>query len=273
MQSPPFHSGGSGEPMVLLHGFTNDWRCWAPILPSLESRFCVFAPTLAGHLGGEDLPAGVKVSTAAIADAVEGQMDARGIEAAHLVGNSLGGLLSLELAGRGRALSVVALCPAGGWEVGSPEARSVIRSFKRAQRGLRLSRPWFEAIAKRPRMRAIAFREAVARPERLSAGAALAMFEAAAGCRIVDGLLDAARTEALGELGPIECPVTIATATADRLFRGPAYFSELRRRLPDASWVTLENLGHVPMTDDPDLVMETILAGARADRPTRVSSD
>src|SRR4051812_6958850 len=42
-------------------------------------------------------------------------MDEAGFATAHLAGNSLGGWLALKLAERGRARSVVALAPAGGW--------------------------------------------------------------------------------------------------------------------------------------------------------------
>ena len=45
-------------------------------------------------------------------------MDDAGFETAHIVGNSLGGYLALQLAARGRARSVVALAPAGGWAQG-----------------------------------------------------------------------------------------------------------------------------------------------------------
>jgi pimeloyl-ACP methyl ester carboxylesterase len=251
--------------MVLLHGFTNDWRCWTPLLAGLEARHAVFAPTMAGHLGADPFPDGEPPSHAAMADAVERQMDARGIEKAHFVGNSQGGWLSLELAARGRALSVVGLCPAGGWERGSAEERAVARSFLRVKWALRLSRPWFETIARRPRMRAIAFNEMVARPSRLSASGALAMLEAAAGCSIVDVMLATIEhSDVFGELGPIDCPVTIATASKDRLFNRPGHYVRLRRLLPEANWVVLDGLGHIPMSDDPDLVVELILSATSA---------
>jgi pimeloyl-ACP methyl ester carboxylesterase len=250
--------------MVLLHGFTNDWRAWTPVLPLLEPHHNVFAPTLPGHFGADDFRDGEPASFGAMSDAVEREMDARGIERAHLVGNSQGGWLSLELAARGRALSVVGLCPAGGWEPGSPEERAVVRSFKRAKLALRLSKPWFETIAKRPRMRAIAFREMIARPSRFSAAAALGTLEAAAGCRIVDEMLALAETgDAFGELGPVDCPVTIATATKDGLFNRPGHYARLRHQLPKAEWAVLEGLGHLPMSDDPELVAELILARSR----------
>lgn len=261
----PFHRGGSGEPMVLLHGFTNDWQAWTVLLPRLEEHFDVFAPTLPGHFGGEPFAAGAPVTVSAMTDMLERQLDEQGIEKAHLVGNSLGGWLSLDLALRGRALSVVGLCPAGGWETGSREERATYRYFWRTNRiALPLSKPFFKLLAKHPRLRAMTMRDMVSRPLRMDAALALAALEAAAGCPIARELLAAGkRGELFGELGPIECPVTMATASRDRLFKGPSYYTKFRRLLPDANWVGLEGLGHLPMTDDPDRVNEVILATAK----------
>lgn len=251
--------------MVLLHGFTSCWRAWEPVLPHLEAAHSVFAPTLAGHFGADDFPDGA-ASVVAMSDAIERQMDAQGIEKAHLVGNSQGGWLALELAARGRALSVVCLCPAGGWKPGSRDERAVIRSFRRAKLALRLSRPWFETIARRPRMRAIAYGEMVARPSRLSPALALATLEAAAGCRVVDELLDSLTSgETLfADLGPIECPVTIATAQKDRLLKRSSYFTRFRQMVPAAEWVVMDGVGHLPMSDDPEGVARLILGRASA---------
>src|SRR3954469_8810857 len=108
----PAHRGGAGPPLVLLHGFMETWRTWELVLPALERSRDVLAPTLAGHAGGPMLP---ELTSDAAADAVERAMDAAGFELAHVAGNSLGGHVALHLAARGRARSVVALAPAGGW--------------------------------------------------------------------------------------------------------------------------------------------------------------
>ena len=52
MEVTAFHRGGTGTPLVLLHGFTDTWRTWKPVLPALEEHHDVFAPTLPGHHGG-----------------------------------------------------------------------------------------------------------------------------------------------------------------------------------------------------------------------------
>jgi len=44
--------GGSGSPMVCLHGFTGSWGVWELVLGQLERHHDVLAPTLPGHVGG-----------------------------------------------------------------------------------------------------------------------------------------------------------------------------------------------------------------------------
>ena len=96
-----------------MHGFTDTWRTWELVLPALERRHDVLAPTLPGHAGGPPIEG--EITDRLIADAVEQAMDDAGFVTAHIVGNSLGGFVALQLAARGRADSVVALAPAGGW--------------------------------------------------------------------------------------------------------------------------------------------------------------
>ena len=119
----PAHRGGSGSPLVLLHGFTGSWRIWDLVLPALEREHDVFAPTLPGHAGG---PPADEVTQDAILDAVERQIDELGWETAHIVGNSLGGYIALHLAARGRARTAVALAPAGGWAPGDDSYKEML---------------------------------------------------------------------------------------------------------------------------------------------------
>ncbi len=107
------HSGGSGPPLVLLHGIGSTWRVFRPVIPALEERFAVLALDMPGFGRSPALPAGVRPTPEALADTVAEEMDRAGMESAHLVGNSLGGWVSAELARRGRARSAVLLSPAG----------------------------------------------------------------------------------------------------------------------------------------------------------------
>src|SRR5687767_10997424 len=107
------HRGGSGEPLVLIHGIGHTWRGWRPMLPLLEPRFDVLAVDLPGFGHSAPLPAGVPPTAETLADAVEREMDAAGFGTAHVAGNSLGGWIALVLGRRGRARSITAISPAG----------------------------------------------------------------------------------------------------------------------------------------------------------------
>ena len=247
--------------MLLVHGFTDTWRTWAPVLDRLEAHHDVIAVNLPGHLGSPDWDRSVPLSATTATDVVAAVLDDLGVARAHLVGNSLGGWLSLELGARGRGLSVVALCPAGGWEPGSREQRAVARFFRANGHLLRLGSPLFGLVAGQPLLRRLALRQLVARPGALPADAALAMLRGARACTLVDAalaLLDSG--EAFGELGPIDCPVRILYGTADGLLRYPGHYRRLRRLLPGADWVALDGLAHLPMWDDAEVTADAILA-------------
>ena len=133
--SSSLYRAGEGEPVVLLHGFTGHWRHWKPVLADLVARYEVIAPTLSGHNGGPAYPSGmIPEKVADAGDALERHLDQLGVGTAHIVGNSMGGAIALELAKRGRARSVVAISPGGGWELGGPEPERIARFFARQMR-------------------------------------------------------------------------------------------------------------------------------------------
>ena len=184
MPTVAVHRAGSGAPMVLIHGFSASWGIWKPVLPALERHHDVLAPTLLGHSGGPEYIAGSHAISDAMADALERDMDSAGFERAHLVGNSLGGWLALELAARGRALSTTAFSPAGGWNHGGRETKRLGRIFRQNYWGLKLLGPFGARLMGRRRFRTIALRDVAVRPADLPAALAVEMTERAADCPI-----------------------------------------------------------------------------------------
>jgi pimeloyl-ACP methyl ester carboxylesterase len=257
------YRAGSGSPMVLIHGFSANWGIWRPVLPALERQHDVLVPTLLGHSRGPEYLAGSSATPDALADALERDMDSAGFERAHLVGNSLGGWLALELAARGRALSTTAFSPAGGWNHGGRETKRLRRLFQQNYRLLKLLGPGGAQLMRRRRFRALALRDVAVRPADVPAALAVEMTQAAAACAIYLPLLEHLTSTGFGELAAIDPPAVIAWGTKDRILPWPGYAERLRRMLPETQWLALEGLGHCPMLDDPQLTTKTILEFAR----------
>ncbi|MDD7938480.1 alpha/beta hydrolase [Actinomycetospora lutea] len=253
------------EPLVLLHGASMSARAWDPVRAALEAHHEVLVPTMAGHRGGASWPDGEPVGVAGIVDDVERVMDAAGTPTAHLVGNSLGGWVALELARRGRARSVVALSPAGGWGT-RWDLRRLVWSFRlgAALAGSRRLR----AAARRPWLRRVLLARVLERGDRVPTAEVGELFDDLAGCVILHELLDgAAEHGGVAAFTDLPCPVRVAWSGRDRLVPWRRHGVALRRRLPGAEFVRLPRVGHVPMWDDPDLVVDTVLGVTAAHRP------
>jgi pimeloyl-ACP methyl ester carboxylesterase len=256
------HRGGSGEPLVLIHGIGHTWRGWKPMLPRLEQSFDVLAVDLPGFGRSPALPEGTECTAEALADAVERAMDDAGFEQAVICGNSLGGWIALELARRGRATSVVAISPAGlqhkrekAW------GRAVLRTMRWGARNLRPPDPLL-----RTRLGLILFAgPVVARPWRLDRDdfpEVLRLFAEAPG-------FDATLPHTFGRqprgLDQIDVPVRILWGTRDLLLL-PRQAKRFERLIPNAELRYLKGLGHTPMTDDPELLCELCARTSRAPR-------
>ncbi len=241
-------------PLLLIHGFTDTARTWDPLRPHLASDFDVIAPTLLGHRGGPPIPDGMTDPLAAMADALERELDDAGVDRAVVVGNSLGGWLAFALATRGRAQAVLALSPAFGWERGAPPARTV-RQFERAHRTAALGARFAAQVVRRPLARRLAFWELVSHPERIPPSTAAELIRGAAGCPMYAPLNAHLEAGAYREgFGDLSVPTVIAWGDGDRTLPIARSSSWYREALPDARWVELPGCGHLPQHDDPELV-------------------
>ena len=102
---------GAGEPLLLLHGMGSSSRDLAAVVGPLAERFDVLDVDLPGV--GRSPALDERPRVAAITDAVERTLGDQGVGRVHVLGNSLGARVALELAVRGRARSVVAVAPSG----------------------------------------------------------------------------------------------------------------------------------------------------------------
>ena len=269
----PHHESGSGSPMVLLHGFHRHVALLDARAADARRAPRDLRADAARTRRRESFDLGMSMTIPAMVDKLERQLDERGIERAHMVGSSLGGWLALELATRGRALSVVGLCPAGGWEPDARQLRATVRYFRRNELMLRYARPLLRTVASRPRSRRLALMEVIADPSTVTAAEALMMFEGSAECAIVqDALRLTAAGQMFGDLGHVDAPVRIAYGTRDRIVRWPNAYVRMRKLVPHAEYVALDGLGHLPMWKAPELVTRLILKPDRPDAGAGLSA-
>jgi pimeloyl-ACP methyl ester carboxylesterase len=86
----------AGEPVILLHGYTDSWYSWSRVLPLFPTSWRVYALDQRGH-GDSDRPESGYLMRDLGADVVA-FMDAKGIRRATVVGHSLGGLVAQQVA-------------------------------------------------------------------------------------------------------------------------------------------------------------------------------
>jgi len=255
----PIHLG-SGEPVVLLHPFMLSQAVWADVAVQLADtgRYEVFAPTLAGHNGG---PRGDSwlLSAPILADHVERQMDELGWRTAHLVGNSLGGWLAYELAGRGRARTVTGIAPAGGWTRWTPCKFEVIAKFLA---GLPL---WLAVLAvgdrilRLPWSRQIAALPLAGSADRLTEAHLHSAVDDLSHCPAYYRLLLKTLLEpGLTDLTALTVPAHLVNCTKDRVVPAPRFTRLFTTGVAGLQVSTLEGMGHIPMLEAPGTVTETI---------------
>jgi pimeloyl-ACP methyl ester carboxylesterase len=254
---------GSGEPLLLFHGVLGTPLMWCHVLPLLAAQYRVIALPALGHQGGyacTERPARIQH----VVDDAERALDAMGLAQAHMAGNSLGGWVALELSRRGRARSVCAFSPAGMWD--TRNARESSFKLQAMLTTTRLTRPLLPRFAGLSLFRRIALRDSAVHGERTSAAELIALADAALGCSVAQDLLTT--PEQFADL-KVSCATDIAWSARDRIFPLEPFSNTARKRIPGARHLVLEDVGHVPMLDNPRLVADTILhTTARADELT-----
>jgi len=252
---------GTGEPLVLLHGIGHRRQAWNAVVDLLAPHRHLILVDLPGH--GESppmTPDGRSIPTI-LRDSVIGLLDELELKQPHMAGSSLGGMLALQTAAAGRAASVTALSPAGFWTSG--RELSYVIAVNQAMRAIgRRVRPFGRAMSRSSSGRAIIYASIVAKPSRVSPEQAwgdLTSFLNSASAMQAILAAPIPFTDAI----PGEIPVTIAWGTKDRLLL-PRQAQLAKARLPQASIIWLPGCGHVPITDDPQLVADVLLRGSRA---------
>ena len=112
---------GSGPAVLAIHGLGGTKGSFLPTVAALSPRFRVIAVDLPGF-GDSDKPLGARYDARFFARAIVDVLDALELERAHLIGNSLGGRVALEVGMRSpsRVERLVLLCPSLAWRRDRP---------------------------------------------------------------------------------------------------------------------------------------------------------
>lgn len=246
---------GHGPDVVLLHGLGGTRASLLETASVLGQRYRVHAPDLPGF-GSSSKPARAPYSARWFAEVMLEMMDQLEIDTAHLVGNSMGGRVAIEIAmvapRRVRALGL--LCPAVAW---------VKRGFHPL---VRLLRPEFGLLPHGFTRGAVAsqFWSMFCDRDCIDPGVGDLMVDEfrriyqTAGARYA--FLSCARNIYLEapygrhgfypRLAHLQPPALFVWGSHDRLV--PAAFSRhVRQWLPSAEQLTLEGCGHVPQVERP----------------------
>ncbi|MFF7331541.1 alpha/beta fold hydrolase [Streptomyces sp. NPDC090306] len=250
---------GDGEPLLLLHGIGHHRQAWDPVVGILAADRDVIAVDLPGFGASSALPDGLAHDLSTTTAALAALCEALGVARPHVAGNSLGGLLALEMGRLNLARSVTALSPAGFWTAAE---RRYAFGVLRAMRGIAQGMPpaLVGRLASSAAGRVALTSTIYAHPGRRPAEAVVAETAALVNATGFDQTLRAGAAVLFTD-DVAGVPVTVAWGSKDRLLL-PRQGVRAKRIMPRARLVRLPDCGHVPMSDDPALVARVILDGS-----------
>ena len=244
---------GAGAPVLLIHGLGYARWGWEPVLPGLAARFEVVLLDNRG-IGESDAPPGPYTVAEMAADAVQ-VLDEAGIERAHVVGTSLGGMIAQELAltHPGRVDRLVLACTTPGGPKAHPMPQVTVALLAEAaslEPAVALRRFVENALApatvrERPEVVERILAHRLATPQAPAAWAA----QATAGATV----------DAYDRLGTLLAPTLVQHGGEDVVVH-PANADLLVSLIPDARLERYPGTGHLFFWEEPARFVASVAA-------------
>ncbi|MDX6565629.1 MAG: hypothetical protein QOE10_1291 [Gaiellales bacterium] len=245
---------GDGPPLVFVHGLSGCWQNWLEQVPELAREHRVVTLDLPGF-GSSPMPDG-EISISRYARLLDGLLDQLGIDAAGVIGNSMGGFIAAELAIAcpQRVERLVLISAAGISTYADKRTARALPTLRRSERILAASAAWMasrsDTVARRRRLREATLALVVRHPGRLPAPLAAEQLRGAGKpgfLQAIESILDYDFRDRLRE---IACPTLIVWGDGDRLInvRDADVFAEL---IPGSRLVVFEDTGHMAMLERP----------------------
>ncbi len=244
---------GAGEPLLLIMGLGYPHDMWHRTRPVLAEYFRVILLDNRG-VGKSDQPPG-PYSIAQMAEDAAAVLDAAGVDSAHVMGMSMGGMIAQEfaLAYPSRVRKLILGCTAcGGPRAARAEPEVVEVLFARG------SLPREEAIAA-----GIPFIYDSSTPrERIAEDVEIRRRTFPSGEAYMSQLKAILNWESYSRLHQIGAPTLVLHGETDRLVP-PGNGKLIAETIPGASMVLLPAASHIFNTDQPDLAHQAILSFLR----------
>ncbi|MGC2657626.1 MAG: alpha/beta fold hydrolase [Bryobacteraceae bacterium] len=239
---------GAGPPLLMIMGLSFTLEMWHRLAPELALHYRLILFDNRG-MGRSDVPKG-RFSIPQMAQDATAVMDAAGIEAAHVLGASMGGMIAQELALRypSRILSLMLGCTSHGGLISRwPDFRFRPPKDALSADRLRRERSLNDLLYAESTMRQLIEEDLIVR----------------AACRWTrEGFLKQFAAILLWSsywrLPRIQAPTLVVHGEEDHLIP-PSNGRTVARRIPGARFVSIPHAGHVMMTDQPQRCTAEIL--------------
>ncbi|HEV2999055.1 MAG TPA: alpha/beta hydrolase [Solirubrobacteraceae bacterium] len=245
---------GEGPPLVFVHGLSGSWQNWLEQLPEFAARHRVIALDLPGF-GHSPMPA-QPISISGYARLLDGLLDKLDVAGAAVVGNSMGGFISAELAIAfpERVERLVLVSAAGLSTYANPGAARALPTLRQLERIVMACTAWTasraDVVARRPRLRDLTLNVVALHPGRLPSALAAEQIRGGGKPGFLGALEAILNYDFRHRLPEIACPTLIVWGERDRLItvRDADLFAEL---IPNSRKVLFEETGHVAMLERP----------------------
>lgn len=274
---------GSGPDVLLLHGLGATRASLLETAAALSGRYRVHAPDLPGF-GSSSKPAFGSYNAKWFAEIMLGLMDELEIPRTHLVGNSMGGRVAIEIGLNApeRVSAIGLLCPAVAWvkrglhpvvRLLRPEFGLLPHTFSRSTVASQFWSIFYDRDVVDPAIGDLMVDEF--RRIYHSAGARFAFLCSARNIYLEPPF---GRGGFYPRLAQLEPPALFVWGSHDTVVP-PAFARHVHHWLPGAEQVTLQPCGHVPQVECPEQTSELLTSffaraeGTTPATPERIADD
>ena len=247
---------GSGDPLLLLHGFTGSSQNWKPLVSALQGEFQVIAPDLLGH-GRTDAPddPGRYAMALAAADLIA-ILEALAVKPVSLLGYSMGGRLALYLATHYphyvKRLVLESASP--GLELAADRAQRQLADDALAQQIEDNGIDWF--VNYWEQIPLFATQHNLSKSQRNFVRQQRLLNSPTGLANSLRGMGTGVQPSLWRDLGQLNMPVLLITGRLDTKFTALA--GQMASALPQVEIVTLDQAGHTVHLEMPEAYVSTV---------------